>query len=83
MVFSTYPHPRPFASFGIAEGVEGDRAPGPRIRSEVSGGMCSDYEVKTVRCNVSELVPSPAAGPDSFEKNRKKLSCLMLYQSPS
>ena len=73
MVFSTYPHPRPFASFGIAEGVEGD----------LSGGMCSDYEVKTVRCNVSELVPSPAAGPDSFEKNREKLSCLMLYQSPS
>ncbi|CAE7206408.1 unnamed protein product [Symbiodinium sp. CCMP2592] len=30
-----------------------------RPASEVSGGKCSDYEVKTVRCNVSELVPSP------------------------
>ncbi|OLP86715.1 hypothetical protein AK812_SmicGene32154 [Symbiodinium microadriaticum] len=30
-----------------------------RPASEVSGGKCSDYEVKTVRCNVSELIPSP------------------------
>ena len=30
-------------------------------RSQRSDGKCSDYEVKTVRCNVSELIPSPAA----------------------
>ncbi|CAE7759080.1 unnamed protein product, partial [Symbiodinium pilosum] len=27
--------------------------------SQRSDGKCSDYEVKTVRCNVSELIPSP------------------------
>ena len=30
-------------------------------RSQRSDGKCSDYEVKTVRCNLSELIPSPAA----------------------